>query len=129
MYIKIYCLIISENVLFCFWGITPGRRQSKTPILLRSVDQKSLETEDQKSLETEFLIAIFRHTGDKWQSKKLFLSIFDPSSSIVDIVFDCRLPDVGIDCSTRRDGNTVAQLVVCLFPDQEGPTVSVLFCP
>ena len=70
---------------FC---ITPGRRQSKTPILSRNVDQKSLET--------EFSIAICRHTGDKWQSKTLFLSIFDPRSSIVDSVFDCRLPGVCI---------------------------------
>ena len=54
------------------------------PILSRNVDQKSLET--------EISIAICRHTGDKWQSKTLFLSIFYPRSSIVDIVFDCRLP-------------------------------------
>ena len=57
---------------------TPGRRQSKMPILSRNVDQKTLET--------EFSIAICRHTGDKWQSKTLFLSIFDPCSSIVDSV-------------------------------------------
>ena len=62
---------------------TPGRRQSKTPILSRNVDQKSLEI--------EFSIAICRHTGDKWQSKTMFLSIFDTGSSIVDSVFDCRL--------------------------------------
>ena len=37
----------------------------------------------QKSLETEFLIAIGCLTGDKWQSKTLFLVIFDPLSSIV----------------------------------------------
>ena len=65
---------------------TPGRRQSKTPILSRNVDQKSIET--------VFSIAICRHTGDKWESKTLFLSIFDPRSSIVDNVFDCRLPGV-----------------------------------
>ena len=34
-----------------------------------------------------FSIAICRSTGDKWQSKTLFLSI-------VDNVFDCRLPGV-----------------------------------
>ena len=45
---------------------------------------------DQKLLETEFLIVICRHTGNKWQSKTLFLSIFDPRSSILDSVFDCR---------------------------------------
>ena len=69
----------SSNVV-----ITLGRRQSKTPILSRSVDQKSLET--------EFSIAICRHTDDKWQSKTLFLSIFDPRSSVVESVFDCHLP-------------------------------------
>ena len=49
---------------------------------------------DQKWLETEFSFAICRHTGDKWQSKPLFLSIFDLYSSIVDSVFDCHLPGV-----------------------------------
>ena len=65
---------------------TPGRRQLKTSILSMNVDKKSIET--------VFLIAICRHTGDKWQSKTLFLSIFDPRSSIVDSVFDRRLPGV-----------------------------------
>ena len=59
---------------------TPGRRQSKTPIPSRNVDQKSMETE---------------FSSDKWQSKTLFPSIFFyPRSSIVDGVFDCRLPGV-----------------------------------
>ena len=62
---------------------TPGRRQSKTSILSRNGDQKSIET--------VLTIAICRPTGDKWQSKTLFLLIFDPRSSIVDYVFDCRL--------------------------------------
>ena len=31
---------------------------------------------DQKLLEKEFLIAICRRTGHKWQSKTLFLAIF-----------------------------------------------------
>ena len=56
------------------------------PILTRNVDKKLLET--------EFLIAICRHTGDKWQSKMLFLSIFDQCLSIVDSFFDCCLPGV-----------------------------------
>ena len=46
---------------------------------------------DKKSLETEFLIAICRRTGDKWQSKTLFLAIFDPCLSSA---FDCCLSDV-----------------------------------
>ena len=65
---------------------TPGRRQSKTPILSRNVNQKSIET--------VFFIAICRPTGDKWQSKTLFLLIFDLHSSIVDYLFDCDLPGV-----------------------------------
>ena len=63
-------------------GYTPDRRQ---PILLSS-------NVDQKSLETEFSIAICRPTGDKWQSKTLFLVIFDSRSSIVKSVFDSVCP-------------------------------------
>ena len=83
---------------------TPGRRQSKKPILSRIIDKKSIETEfligicrptgDKWQLETEFLIGICRPTGDKWQSKTLFLSIFDPRSLFVDYIFDCLLPCV-----------------------------------
>ena len=63
--------------MYTFTGnnTTHDRRQSKT-IMLSS-------NEDQKSLETEFSIVICRPTGDKWQSKTLFLAIFDPRSSIV----------------------------------------------
>ena len=52
------------------------------------------KTVDQKSLETEFLIAICRPTGNKWQSKTLFLAIFDPRSMIDKSVFDGRLSGV-----------------------------------
>ena len=38
---------------------------------------------DQKSIETVFSIPICRQCGDKWQSKTLFLLIFDLRSSIV----------------------------------------------
>ena len=38
---------------------------------------------DQKSIETVFSIAFCRQCGDKWQSKTLFLTIFDLRSSIV----------------------------------------------
>ena len=54
--------------------LTPGRRQSKT--LLKSMNA------GQKSLETMFSIAICRRSGDKGQSKTLFLTIFDLRSSI-----------------------------------------------
>ena len=77
---------ISTKNLMCSWYnpdwsvlpsslITPGRRQSKTSILSTNVDKN-------------------RKTGDKWQSKTLFLAIFDPRLSIVKSVFDCRVPGV-----------------------------------
>ena len=56
---------------------SPRRRQSKTPILTRNVDQKSIET-----------------LATNGNQKTLFLSIFDPRLSIVDSVFDCRQPRV-----------------------------------
>ena len=62
------------------------RQQSKTLTLLTNIDKKWLET--------KFLIAICRRTGDKWQSKTLFLAIFDPRSSIVKSVLNCGLSSV-----------------------------------
>ena len=55
--------------------ITLGRRQLKT---LSTIDKRG-----SKLIETVFLIAICHHTGDKWQSITLFLSIFYLRSSIV----------------------------------------------
>ena len=49
---------------------------------------------DKKLLETEFLIAICCQSDDKWQSKTLFLEIFDPRLSIVKNFFDCCLSGV-----------------------------------
>ena len=49
---------------------------------------------DKKSLETGFFIVICHPTGDIWQSKTLFLAIFDLCLSIVKSVFDCCLPGV-----------------------------------
>ena len=63
--------------------IHTGWWQSKTLIIPTNVDQKSLES--------EFPIAICRPTGDKLQSKTLFLLTFDPHLSIVKSVFDWRL--------------------------------------
>ena len=68
--------------------ITSDRCHSETLILSTSVDRKSLET--------GLSIAICRLTGDKWQSKTLFIAIYDPRLSIVKSVFYCRLSDVGI---------------------------------
>ena len=71
------CIVIGvRGVLFCNhlageeragFFTTSDRRQSKTLILSTNVDQKSLET--------KLLIAICRPTGDKWQSKTMFISI------------------------------------------------------
>ena len=80
-FISCYCCFMPAGTV-----ITPGRRQSKTSMLSTNVDQKSLET--------EFSIGICRPTGDKWQSKTLFLAIFDPGSSIVKSAFHCHLPGV-----------------------------------
>ena len=46
---------------------------------------------DQKKLETEFLIAISRPTGNKWQSKTLVVAISDPRL-LIKSVFDCTYP-------------------------------------
>ena len=78
-----YPFLINDPSSFVYAIFTPGRRQSKTPILSRNVDQKSIET--------VFSIAICHH---KWQSKTLFLSIFYPCPWIVDSVFHCHLPGV-----------------------------------
>ena len=47
--------------------ITPDRRQSKTLLTFDECGSKSIET--------VFTIAICRQSGDKWQSKALFLTI------------------------------------------------------
>ena len=48
----------------------------------RKRSEQSMNT-DHRSLETVFSIAIYRQSGDKRQSKSLFLAILDPRSSIV----------------------------------------------
>ena len=73
-----YRFLIRVCRLLITFSIT---RQSKTPKLSRNVVQKSIET-------VPISIAICLRTGDKWQSKTLFLTISDPRSSIVDNVFD-----------------------------------------
>ena len=57
---------------------TSERRQSKTLILSTHVAQKSLDCHLSPDI-------------NKWQSKTLFLAIFDPRSLIVKSFFDCRL--------------------------------------
>ena len=53
---------------------------------------------DQKLLEIEFLIAICLPPGDKWQSRTMFLVIFDPCLSIVQSVFALS----PIECNTVK---------------------------
>ena len=48
--------------------------------------------------ETELSNAIYRLTGENLQLKILFLPIFDPRSSIVKSVYDCRLSGVVLTC-------------------------------
>ena len=67
---------------------------------------------DKKSLDTEFLIAICPLTGDKWQSKTLFLAIFDPCSSIVKSIFNCRLSGVLIYTGMQTEAGIIPFLVV-----------------
>ena len=54
---------------------TPDRGQSNMLSTMTKIGQKSIET--------VFSIAICRQCDDKWQSKTLFLTIFDICSSIV----------------------------------------------
>ena len=60
-----------------------GRQHSNMSIPSTNIDQKLLET--------EFLIAICRLTGDRWQSKTLFLAILICIRQLLR-VFDCHLP-------------------------------------
>ena len=70
-------------------------------------------TEIKKSLETEFLNAICSQTGDKWQSKTLFLAIFGPCLLIVKNVFDCPLPGVELEDISRS--HIVWNCPFCIF--------------
>ena len=75
--------------------LTPDRRQSKKLILSMNKEQKLLET--------EFLIDICRLAGDKWQSKTLFLAIFDPRLTSVMIIFNCILSSVILKVPMKFD--------------------------
>ena len=80
---------------------TPDRLQSELLILWMNVDQKSFET------------------SDKWQSKALFLVIFYPQSSIVKIVFDCRLSGVR-ECELRSGGGE--ETLCCVLEQKKSYT-------
>ena len=85
---------------------------------------------DKKSLEIEFSIAICRPTGDKWQSKTLFLSIFCQRPSIVKSVFDCRLPGVKPPIPLEKSIDLLLLLLFLLsiyFFDAKGININLVF--
>ena len=72
-----FCKIQLHEIILLNWQFNiPDRRQWKTLF-------KQSTNIDQSSLETVFSIAIWCQLDDKWQSKTLFLTIFDLRSSIV----------------------------------------------
>ena len=62
-----------------FSSNTTDMRQSET---LLTIDERGY-----KSLKTVFSSVISRQSGDKWQSKTLFLKMFELRSSIVLMIF------------------------------------------
>ena len=74
--------------------VTPGKMQSK--MLIPSTNER--------------ISKIFRNRifdwHLKWQSKTLFLAIFDPRLSIVKSFFDCRLPGVWLVPGKRFCSNS-----------------------
>ena len=90
--------------------LTLGKQQSKMLIPSTNVDQKSLET--------EFLIAICRPNGDKWQSKTLFLVIFDPCLLIVKSICDCRLQTTKMQISLLLHLLLLDFMLLCSSPGQ-----------
>ena len=78
------CIYNIENT-----DLTPGRRQSQILMLSTNVDQKSLETE----FRLPFVARLATHS----KRKHCNLAIFDPRSSIVQRVFDCRLPGMDLE--------------------------------
>ena len=73
----------------------------------------------EKLLETEFSIAIRRPTCDKWQSKTLFLAVFDQHSSIVKSVFYCHLS--GVYIVGRNKDSTISDSLAVLIPPPPPP--------
>ena len=71
-YVSSLLPIHQEHFFFPHRISTPGRRQSKP------IDERG-----SKIARNSVSIAICRQSGDKWQSKTMFQSIFDLRSSIV----------------------------------------------
>ena len=96
--------------------LTPGRRQSKTPILSRNVDQKSIET--------LFSIAICRPTGDKWQSKTPEHCFYRFLIRVRRLLVTFRLPPTR--CGTGRVGLCFLWFYVQELPKAQPAVVLVL---
>ena len=126
IWVSLQCLACNNPTDTC---LTLGRRQSKR--------YQHSTNADLKSIETVFSIAICRHTinirrtriknrietvfsiaGDKWLSKTLFLSIFDPRLSNVDSVLDCRLPGVLLKITPMTLLNSIVHLLIYNCIDQ-----------
>ena len=87
--IIIFIIIIIINAsIYSKTFITPGQAAIEYTYIIG--ERRS------KYLKPEFSIANRGPNGDKWQSKTLFLSVFDPRLSIVKSVFDCHLFSVSL---------------------------------
>ena len=69
---------------------------------------------DKNSLETAFSIAICRQSGDTWQSKAPFVSIFDLRSSIV-LTLSGVIMDAQRRCTVARLIHVARTLVAVVF--------------
>ena len=105
----ITCMKHTINVRILFRVFTPGRRQSKTPILSRNLNRLI------QCFRLPFVAKIVRnrvfdcHLSPHWRQMAIENTIsidFDPRSSIIDSVFDCRLS--GVAFATKRDGSSAA---------------------
>ena len=76
------------------------QNMQKIPFLKMHTEQAAIEsinTIDElrsKIVRNRVSIAVCCLTGDKWQSKTLFLAIFNPRSPIAKNVFDCQISGV-----------------------------------
>ena len=80
-YLKIIFLISQPKHMFKLIGKEIHTFLGAKTILIWTY--VTIDKRRSKKLETVFLIAICRQSGDKWQSKTLFLTIFDLRLSMV----------------------------------------------
>ena len=74
------------------------------------------------------MIAISRPTGDHWQSKTLVVAIYDPRSSIVKRVFDCRISGMETNFFFQQKYEKCIKLfIVTLVSDCSGYVFSSIY--